>query len=62
VTIFPPFLARGNKSSVEDYIAAIDYVIGIAGEDNIGSGRTSPKIRTTPFLSIFAVTKDMDGG
>src|SRR5438477_598246 len=38
VTMFPPFLARGNESTVEDYIAAIDYVIRIAGEDNVGIG------------------------
>ncbi len=36
VTMFPPFLARGNDSTVEDSVAAIDYVIRIAGEDNVG--------------------------
>jgi membrane dipeptidase len=38
VTMFPPFLAKGNDSTVEDYIAAIDYVIRIAGEDSVGIG------------------------
>ena len=38
VTMFPPFLARGNDSTVEDYVAAIDYVIRIAGEDHVGIG------------------------
>jgi membrane dipeptidase len=38
VTMFPPFLARGNDATVEDYIAAIDYVASIAGEDNVGIG------------------------
>jgi membrane dipeptidase len=38
VTMFPPFLARGNDSTVDNYIAAIDYVIRIAGEDNVGIG------------------------
>jgi membrane dipeptidase len=38
VTMFPPFLARGNNSTVEDYVAAIDYVIRIAGEDHVGIG------------------------
>jgi membrane dipeptidase len=38
VTMFPPFLARGNDATVEDYVAAIDYVAGIAGEDNVGIG------------------------
>jgi membrane dipeptidase len=36
--MLPPFLARGNNSTVEDYIAAIDYVIHIAGGDNVGIG------------------------
>ena len=31
-------LARGNGATVEDYIAAIDYVIRIAGENNVGIG------------------------
>jgi membrane dipeptidase len=38
VTMFPPFLAKGNKATVEDYIEAVDYVIGIAGIDNVGIG------------------------
>jgi membrane dipeptidase len=36
--MFPPFLARGNNSTVEDYVAALDYVICIAGEDSVGIG------------------------
>ena len=38
VTMFPPFLAHGNDATVEDYIAAIDYMADIAGEDNVGIG------------------------
>jgi membrane dipeptidase len=38
VTMFPPFLAKGNESTVEDYVAASDYVIRVAGEDNVGIG------------------------
>ena len=38
VTMFPPFLAKGNRSTVEDYVATIDYVINIAGEDRVGIG------------------------
>jgi membrane dipeptidase len=38
VTMFPPFLAKGNSSTVEDYVATIDYVIKIAGEDAVGVG------------------------
>jgi membrane dipeptidase len=38
VTMFPPFLPRGPKSTVDDYVAAMDYVIDIAGEDSVGIG------------------------
>ena len=38
VTMFPPFLAKGNEATVDDYVAAIDYVIGVAGEDSVGIG------------------------
>lgn len=38
VTMFPPFLASGNNSSVMDYVAAIDYIVNLAGEENVGLG------------------------
>lgn len=38
VTMFPPFLAKGVKSTVDDYVAAIDYIINLAGEDSVGIG------------------------
>jgi membrane dipeptidase len=38
VTMFPPFLAKGNQSTVADYVATIDHVIKIAGEDQVGIG------------------------
>jgi membrane dipeptidase len=38
VTMFPPFLAKGNAATVDDYVAAIDYVVGIAGEESVGIG------------------------
>ena len=38
VTMFPPFLAKGNDATVDDYVSTIDYVINIAGEDAVGVG------------------------
>jgi membrane dipeptidase len=38
VTMFPPFLPKGNSSTVEDYLATIEYVIKIAGENAVGIG------------------------
>jgi membrane dipeptidase len=38
VTMFPPFLKHGTRSTVADYVEAIDYVIGVAGEEHVGIG------------------------
>jgi len=38
VTMFPPFLAQGSAATVEDFVAAIDYVGNIAGWERIGIG------------------------
>ena len=38
VTMFPPFLKRGPKSTVDDYVEAIEYCMNIAGEDQVGIG------------------------
>jgi len=38
VTMFPPFLARGNESTIDDYLDAVDHVINVAGEDQVGIG------------------------
>ena len=38
VTMFPPFLPRGPKSTVDDYVEAIDYVVNLCGEENVGIG------------------------
>lgn len=38
VTMFPPFLARGTASTVDDYVQAIEYVIDLVGEEQVGIG------------------------
>ncbi len=38
VTMFPPFLAKGIHSTIDDYVATIDYVVNIAGEEAVGIG------------------------
>jgi membrane dipeptidase len=38
VTMFPPFLKKGTSATVDDFIEAIEYVIGICGEDSVGIG------------------------
>ena len=38
VTMFPPFLARGIESTIDDYVSAMDYVIDLVGEEAVGIG------------------------
>jgi membrane dipeptidase len=57
VTMFPPFLARGNNSTVDDYVAAIDYVIGIAGEDNVGIGTDFTQDQDNGFFEYICHDK-----
>jgi membrane dipeptidase len=34
VTLFPPFLAAGNDATVADYVAAVEHVVNVVGEDH----------------------------
>lgn len=38
VTMFPPFLKRGTASTVDDYVEAMEHVINVCGEDQVGFG------------------------
>lgn len=35
---YPPFLKQGPKTTVEDCVAAIEYMVDLLGEDNVGIG------------------------
>jgi membrane dipeptidase len=38
VTMFSAFLEKGTDATVDDYVAAIDYVINLVGEECVGIG------------------------
>ena len=38
VTMFPPFLQRGAAATLDDFIDAIEHVLNVVGEDQIGIG------------------------
>ncbi|PWC54644.1 dipeptidase [Azospirillum sp. TSO22-1] len=38
VTMFPPFMPRGNDSTIDDYLDAIDHVVNLCGEDHTAIG------------------------
>ncbi|MBE8182278.1 MAG: membrane dipeptidase [Candidatus Portiera sp.] len=50
VTMFPPFLPKGVDSTVDDYVAAIDYIINIVGEERVGVGTDFTQGYDRPFF------------
>jgi membrane dipeptidase len=50
VTMFPPFLPKGPDSTVDDYVAAIEHVIGLVGEDAVGIGTDFTQGYGKPFF------------
>lgn len=50
VTMFPPFLAKGTNSSIDDYVTAIDYVANLVGEDCVGIGTDFTQDHDTEFF------------
>lgn len=50
VTMFPPFLAKGTDATISDYIAAMDYVINLVGEDAVGIGTDFTQGYEKPFF------------
>lgn len=74
VTMFPPFLAKGTNSTIEDYVTAIDYVTNLIGEDCVGIGTDFTQDHGTDFfewlthdkgyarkLTEFGEIKGLDG-
>ena len=57
VTMFPPFLARGTDSTVDDYVAAMDYIINVAGEDAVGYGTDFTQGYDRPFFDWITMDK-----
>ncbi|NNC23862.1 membrane dipeptidase [Salinisphaera sp. USBA-960] len=60
VTLFPPFLKHGPDSTVDDYIEAIDYVIDICGEQNVGIGTDFTEGQPPEFFDW--ITRDKGNG
>lgn len=45
---FGPHMRRGNESTIDDYVEALDYVIGLIGEDLVGVGSDSSEGHERP--------------
>ena len=53
VTMFPPFMRRGNESTLDDYLDAIDYVTNLCGEDAVAIGTDFTQDVTAEGMSYF---------
>lgn len=52
VSLFAPSMRRGNDSTIDDYVEAIEHLINVAGEDSVGLGTdfSQNHPRPGPFL------------
>jgi membrane dipeptidase len=57
VTMFPPFLAQGGNAVIDDYVAAIEYVINIVGEDSTGIGTDFTQDQDKGFFDYLCLDK-----
>ena len=57
VTMFPPFMRRGNDSSLDDYLDAIEHTINVCGEDHVGIGTDFTQDVTDEGMQYFVHDK-----
>ena len=57
VTTYPSFLPRGAESSVDDCVAAIDYVVDLVGEDRVGIGTDFTQGQDAAFFDWLSLDK-----
>lgn len=57
VTMYPWFLSRGNESTVDDYVEAIEYVVSLVGDERVGIGTDFTQGHDQSFLEWLARDK-----
>lgn len=60
VTMFPPFMRRGNDSTLDDYLDAIAHTIDVCGEDHVAIGTDFTQGHGAEFMHY--VTHDQGYG
>ncbi|KAH7027218.1 renal dipeptidase family [Microdochium trichocladiopsis] len=55
---FGPHMAKGNDSTIDDYVDALEYVIGLIGEDLVGIGSDSSEGHGRPSDFMAWCNKD----
>jgi membrane dipeptidase len=57
VTTYPSFLPRGAESTVDDCVAAIEYVVDLVGEDRVGIGTDFTQGQDAAFFDWLSLDK-----
>jgi membrane dipeptidase len=57
VTCYPWFLKRGNDSTLDDFVEAIEYVMNLVGEDCVGYGTDFTQGYGEDFLDYIGTDK-----
>nr|WP_067296701.1 dipeptidase [Marinobacterium profundum] len=57
VTMFAPFLKKGIESTIDDYAEAIEYVVNIAGIDQVGIGTDFTQGHDQAFFEMLTHDK-----
>ncbi|KAI1633528.1 renal dipeptidase family [Biscogniauxia mediterranea] len=55
---FGPHMQKGNDSTIDDYVDAIDYIIGLIGEDLVGIGSDASEGHSRPSEFLEWCNKD----
>jgi membrane dipeptidase len=55
---FGPHMKRGNDSTIDDYVEALEYVIELAGEDNVGVGSDASQGHARPSAFLEWCNRD----
>lgn len=57
VTMFPPFLAKGSSATIDEYVAAIEHVLNLVGEDATGIGTDFTQEQDAAFFDYLCLDK-----
>lgn len=54
---YPPFMAQQGKTTVEDCVTTLDYMIDLAGEDSVGMGTDFTQDQDEAFFDYLSLDK-----
>jgi membrane dipeptidase len=57
VTLYPWFLRRGNDSTLDDFVQAVEYVLALVGEERVGYGTDFTQGYGNEFLDYIGSDK-----